>query len=90
MHRLNNNNIPKIFTESIEKPKHIYPTKFSQTNFVSQSFSLSQRKYSISVRGPKLWNEFLQKEEKEIQSYTLFQKILKCKLLEVENEDSYF
>ena len=43
-------------------------------------------KYCISVQGPKLWNDFLQKEEKEIQSYSVFQKTVKSKLFETENE----
>ena len=42
------------------------------------------------LRDPKLWNEFMQKEEKEIQSYTIFQKRLKSKLPEIENKDIYF
>ena len=47
-------------------------------------------KYCISVRGPKLWNDFLQIEEKEIQSYSLFQKTVKSKLIETEIEVMYF
>ena len=41
-------------------------------------------------RGPKLWNKFFSKEEKKIESQMLFQKRLKSKLLEMENELSYF
>ena len=47
-------------------------------------------KYCILVRGPKLWNDFLQNEEKEIQSYSLFQKTVKSKLIEKESEVMYF
>ena len=47
-------------------------------------------KYCISVRGPKLWNDFLQNEEKEIRSYSFFQLTLKSKLIETENEVTYF
>ena len=47
-------------------------------------------KYCISVRRPKLWNEFLQSKEKEIQSYSLFQKSVNSKLIETENEVMYF
>ena len=47
-------------------------------------------KYCISVWGPKLWNDFLQNEEKEIQSYSLFQGTVKSKLIETENEIIYF
>ena len=47
-------------------------------------------KYCISVRGPKLWNDFLQNEEKKIQSYSLFQKPVKSDLIETENEVMHF
>ena len=47
-------------------------------------------KYCIPVRGPKLWNEFLQGKEKEIQSYSLLQKTIKSKSLQTENEVMYF
>ena len=87
MHRLKN--IPKIFTELIKKPKHKYPTKFSENSYTTKSFSLSNMKYCISVRGPKLWNEFLQNEEKEIQSYSLFQKTAKLKFTETENKNEF-
>ena len=37
MHRLKNDNIPKIFPELIKKPK--YPTKFQKNSFTTKSFS---------------------------------------------------
>ena len=54
------------------------------------SLSLNSTKYSISFYGPKLWNEILHKEEKELESYSLFQNIIKSKLLMIENESKYF
>ena len=47
-------------------------------------------KYCILVRGPKLRNGFLLNKKEEIQSYSLFQKALKSKLIETENEITYF
>ena len=44
----------------------------------------------MSFRGPKLRNEILHNEEKELESYTLFQNIIKSKLLMIENETKYF
>ena len=52
------------------------------------SFQFS--KYSLSVRGPKIWNEFLTKEEKGIQSHSVFLGKIKTRLLESENERKYF
>ena len=59
MHRLKKDNISKIFTELIKKPKHKYPTNFSRNSYTSKSFSLGNMKYCTLVGGPKLWNEFL-------------------------------
>ena len=49
---------PKIFNMAFEKPTHKYPTQFSETNFKYKKYSLTSTKHSISVRGPKIWNEF--------------------------------
>ena len=87
MHRLKNNNITKIFIELI-KSQNIQ--QIFKNSCTTKSFSLSKMKYCISVRGPKLWNDFLQNEEKEIRSYSFFQKTVKSKLIETENEVTYF
>ena len=55
-----------------------------------KKFSLTSSKYSLSVRGPKIWNEFLTKEEKGIQSHSVFLGKIKTKLLESKNERKYF
>ena len=44
-------------------------------------YSLNSTKYSISIRGTKLWNDIINKEEKDIQSYSLFLKKIKLKLV---------
>ena len=75
---------------AFEKPTHKYPTQFSETNFKYIKHSLTITKHSISVRGPKIWNEFLTKEEKEIQFHSIFLRKIKTKLLESDNERKYF
>ena len=75
---------------AFEKPTHKYPTKFSEINFKYKKSSLTSTKHSISVRGPNIWNEFLTKEEKEIQSHSIFLRKIKTKLLESDNERKYF
>ena len=64
MHKFINNQIPSIFSDLIKTSDHKYPTNFSQSSFYS---------LSISIRGPKLWKDVLNKEEKDIQSDSLFQ-----------------
>ena len=81
---------PKIFNDIIDTPVHQYPTKFSKANFSVKRFALRSTKYSISVRGPKIWNNFLTNEEKSIDSHALFLAKIKSLLLYTENEREYF
>ena len=90
MHKFNNNETPKVFNNIIKRPEHRYPTNFSSLNFSLKSYSLNNTKYSISLRGAKLWSDIPNKQEKEIQSFPLFQKKMKIKLLESENETICF
>jgi len=90
MHRFNNDETPKVFNDIIKRPEHRYPTSFSGLNFTLKPYSLNSTKYSISFRGPKLWNDIPNKQEKEIKSSLLFQKKMKSKLLDNENETDYF
>ena len=36
----------------------------------------------------KLWNDVIDKEKKDIQSYSLFQRKIKSKLIETENKQN--
>ena len=73
MHKVNNQETPKTFNDLKKTPVHKYPTNFSKSTFYLKNISLNSTKYSVSFRGPKLWNEILHKEEKELESYSLFQ-----------------
>ena len=90
MHKVSNNVASLIFNDMFKKPSHKYPRNFSLNNFSLKKCSLNSTKYSISFRGPKLWNEFLNTDEKQISSYNLFSRKVKSKLLDTENELSYF
>ena len=87
MHKLSIDDLPKHFNNTFKKSDHKYPTKFSICNYSLKKHFLESIKF---YRGPKLWNEFLSNEEKKIESQILFQKRLKSKLLDMENELSYF
>ena len=90
MHKFINNKIPPIFSYVIIKPNHKYPTNFSQSSFYLERYSLNSTECSISIRGPKLWNDVISREEKDIQNYSLFQKKIKSNLMKFENETDYF
>ena len=72
---LNKNKAALTFNEVIKKPFYKYPRKFSENCFSLKAISLKSTKYSISFRGPKIWNKFLTKEEKELQSFSIFKKV---------------
>ena len=90
MCKLNTNEVPSVFNVLIKKPEHKYPTKFSKICFSLKAFSLKTTKYVISYRGPKIWNDFLIKSEKELRSLSVFKKTINSKLLENEHELDFF
>ena len=65
MHEFINNKIPSIFSDLIKRLDHKYSTNFSQSNFYLEKYSLNSTKYYISIRRPKLWNDVINKEEKD-------------------------
>ena len=74
----------KIYN-TFKKPVHQYPTKFSISKYSLKKHSLKSSKFAVSYGGPKLWNEFLNNEEKKIESQ-YFKKRVKSKLLDIEND----
>ena len=67
MYKFINNQIPSIFSDFIKRADHKYPKNFSQSSFYLKRYSLNSTKYSISTCGPKLWNDVVNKEVKDIQ-----------------------
>ena len=51
---------------------------------------LRKRKFRISIRGPAIWNNLAGSTEKEIQSSSFFKTKIKSKLLDFENEVTFF
>ena len=90
MHRLSIDDLPKNFNNTFKKPDHKYPTKFSICNYSLKKHILKSSSFAVSYQGLKLWDEFHSNEEKKIESQILFQKKVKSKLLDMENELSYF
>ena len=65
MYKFQKNQAPTIFNMAFAKLTHKYHTQFSEANLKYKKYSLTNTKHSISVRGPKIWDEFLTKEEKK-------------------------
>ena len=53
---------PNVFLNKFKQIKHKYPTAYASNNFVMPQKQLKISKYSITIRGPKLSNKFLNKK----------------------------
>ena len=64
---------------------------FESLKFILSNIHIPTRKiWFISIRGLKLWNDVINKEEKDVQSYSLSQNKIKSKLIKIEKETDYF
>ena len=90
MYNFNKNETPLVFNNLIKKPVHKYPTKFSKNNFSLKSFFLNSSKYCIFFSETQSVERFLTNEEKDINSYALFLRAVKSKLIETDEELKYF
>ena len=90
MHKIKSQTAPKLFQNKFHKPNHKYPTNFSTSNYSIPPFKLSKSIYRISIRGPTLWKNIPTDFEKMQESVTVFKNCMRKKLLELQNETSYF
>ena len=56
MYKSLNNYSPKVFQNKFKSVNHKYPTLHSQENLAIPRFNLKSTRFSISYRGPYLWN----------------------------------
>ena len=89
MHQVKNGTIPKIFNNNFSTVDHSYSTRFALNSFQLPKSSRTS-KFSILLRGPKLWNQFLTNKEKDIAALSTFKRILKIKILDSNNELLFF
>ena len=89
MYKFQKNLTPKIFNNDFKSLTINITFQFSEYNFKYKTFSLTNTKYSISVWGPKIWNELLTKDEKK-KSLSIFLVKVRTILLEDDNEGKYF
>ena len=90
MHKIKSQTAPKMFQNKFCNPAHKYPKNFSTSNHSILSFKLSKSKYRTSIRGPTLWKNIPTNSEKMQESVTVFKNSVRKRLLELENEISYF
>ena len=69
---------------------HSYPTRFSNNRFVEKKIFLTQAKFSVSSRGPRLWNNLLNTQQRTMEREISFKNSIKSTLLLLENEIRFF
>ena len=90
MFRIKTNTAPCIFEKQYTEIQHRYSTRFSKNSFVESQLVYSQTKFSVSSRGPRLWNKLLDQQQKSLDRETCFKKSIKLSLLSLENEIRFF
>ena len=90
MHKIKNRTAPSLFLANFEQPSHSYPARFSSEYYRKPQIKLCKCRFRISIRGPAIWIDLVRSTEKEIQSSSIFKTKIKIKLLNFENEVTFF
>ena len=81
---------PVTFSSKFNYLNHKYPTSYSYLGFKVPKRKSKYSTTSITYRGPYLWNRSLDITLKKEKSVSVFQNMLKRKLLYEVNEMKYF
>ena len=90
MFKVKNNMAPRVFNRNFCPVDHAYPTRFSANSFQIPENKLNLTRFSTAFRGPSLWNNFLTENEKSYTSLNFFKNKIKEKILDFNNEVSFF
>ena len=90
MQRVHTKTSLPVFTGSFQRISHLYSTRSSTLNFSKPKLKLTKTKYRLSIRGPAIWNDFAVDCLKGIEKTSFFKVKMKSKLLNFDDEISYF
>ena len=90
MHRVHTKTSPLVFTGSFQRICHLYSTRSPTLNFSKPKLKLTKIRCRISISGPAIWNDFVKDCLKSIEKPPFLKVNLKSKLLNFDNEISYF
>ena len=90
MFRVKNDIIPEAFVNKSEIVHHHYQTRHSENNFMEPKIYFKATKFTITSRGPRLWNSVTDKDIKTITSIELFKRRLKNHLIKIKYIANYF
>ena len=90
MHRIKTNTAPIVFHNNFNEINHPYPIRFSNNRFAEKKIFLTQTKFAVSSRGPGLWNNLLNTQQRTMEREISFKNSIKSTLLLLENELRFF
>ena len=64
--------------------------RFSSVNYSKPKTRLRKSSFRMSMRVPAIWKNVVANAEKEIEHIAIFKEKVKTKLLDFENEVSFF
>ena len=88
MYEIKSNLTPTVFRNSFTLNRNT--TRSSVSNFRKPLKKTKLSQFSISYRGPHLWNEITTSESRNSKTLNIFKNNIKNTLLFSENEDNYF
>ena len=86
MHKIPTKTAPSVFHPRFQRPSYSYTPHFSESNYSLPAHNL--KKIRVLIRG--LWNNFLARTEKSLETMSLFKSKVKYKVLALEKEAKYF
>ena len=90
MFKIKTNTAPCIIENQFMEIQHQHSNRFSKNGFVESQLVYSQTKFSVSSRGPRLWNKLLVQQQESLDHEICFKKSIKSSLLSLENEIRFF
>lgn len=90
MYKIKNDSGPEAYKTKFKPISHSYPTAYSRENFSLPKKKTNFSKFSISYRGPYLWNNFLNQELKQENTFFAFKNKLKTFIINGTNEIRFF
>jgi hypothetical protein len=77
MFKVNTKITNNIFNSLFLINKHRYLTRYSNNTYIQPKIFFAATEFSISIRGPKIWNKFLPNKLKTLETLNEFKAKLK-------------
>ena len=89
MQKVWNKESPLAIQSLFKKVVHQYPTRASKENFFAPRFKNKVSSYTISKRGPRIWNKILPSKIKHTKNFQRFSRELKQFVINSEIKDLF-